>query len=119
MEITTVDILLLSGIIIVLEVLLALLFLWIARKPARHIMWFAIANLIALPAAYLVASMMSDIPLLILAAFLTCFLLEATFLSLILRKQLRIHIIVMLALAINFFSTIIGALLFMIMTVVL
>ena len=119
MDITLPDILLFSGIIILLEALLALLFLWIARKPARNIMWFVIANLIALPPAGLVASIMSDIPLLILAAFLTCFMLEALFLSLMLRKQIKIHFIIALTLALNFFSTIVGAMLFMISAVVL
>lgn len=119
MDITLPDFLLFSGIVILLEALLALLFLWIARKPARNIMWFVIANLIALPPAYLVASRLSDIPLLTLAAFLTCFLLEAIFLSLMLRKQIKIHILIALTLALNFFSTIVGVMLFMITTVVL
>lgn len=119
LELTLLNILLFSGIVIVLETLLALIFLWIAGKPARLILYFVIANLISLPGAVVAAFQIHNLPVLTLTALLIFFITETLFLFFTVRKQIRLHHLIAITFAINMFSTLVGAMVYMMVAAII
>jgi hypothetical protein len=116
MEINPVHILISLGIILFLEGCLGLLFLWITRSPIRLVIWLLAANIVTLLPALLIIPELFRGFMGIPAFFLTSWILEAAALSILWRKNLRIHVVIAFTFAINFFSTLVGIMLFMMVT---
>jgi hypothetical protein len=116
MEPTFTNILISMGIILLLEGLLTLTFLWITKIPIRLILWLLAINGITVPATLLILPVtfqgFAGIP----AFFLASWVAEAVVLAVLWRKHLKIHVVIAFAFAINFFSTLVGIMLFMMVT---
>ncbi len=106
---------LITLIILVLEGLPAFLFLWITRKPLGIIHWFLTANLVSMPLVYFLLPHLYDFPMLMLTGFALSWVVESVFLGIFLRKHYRIHVVIGLTFAINFFSLIVGSMLYMLL----
>lgn len=101
------------AIVLLLEGVLATLFLWMTRQPVRLILWFLAVNVISVFAAWLVLPIFFTFPILLGYCFLASVIVEAAALSILLRKFYKTHVIIFLTVALNVFSTIVGLMVFL------
>jgi hypothetical protein len=113
MEMSPAFLLTVLAIVLLLEGVLATLFLWMTRQPVRLVLWFFAANVISVFAAWLVLPNLFEFPLLLGYVFLASVVIEATALSIMLRKFFKPHVIIFLTIALNIFSTIVGLMVYL------
>ncbi|MFO7723043.1 MAG: hypothetical protein R6V49_07465 [Bacteroidales bacterium] len=116
MEINPVTIFVSLGIVLLLEGSLTLIFLWITRSPIRLVLWLLAANIVTVLMALLIVPGFFRGFMGIPAFFLASWVLEAVALSVLWRKHLKIPVTIAFTFAVNFFSTLVGIMLFMLIT---